>query len=101
MKRLKIVLSSFALFALSLQTALAQNIQPLAAPEPEAAPLWVTLVAVLFGLLGLFLFVFWIMMLVDAIKNQTENKALWVVIIIFLGWLGAIIYYFAAKKKRA
>lgn len=53
-------------------------------------------------IVGLFLFVFWIIMLVDAFKRtnwkQESDKTLWIVLIIVIGYLGAIIYYFAIKR---
>jgi len=48
------------------------------------------------------LFVFWIWMLVDCIKNtrlsETE-KVVWVLVIIFLHALGALIYMLAGRDK--
>ncbi len=46
--------------------------------------------------------VFWIMMLVDAVqrKYKEENdKIVWILIIVLVGVIGAIIYYFVVKKK--
>jgi hypothetical protein len=61
------------------------------------------------GLLGLFVlaiailaFVFWIMMLVDCIQNSrldSNEKIIWVLVIIFLHALGALIYLLAGRKK--
>lgn len=46
-------------------------------------------------------FVFWIMMLVDAIKHAPEkNKLVWVVVIIFTHIIGALIYYFVEKRPK-
>ena len=42
--------------------------------------------------------VFWIIMLVDSIKRKFKNdteKIVWVLVIIFTGLLGGLIYYFA------
>lgn len=39
-------------------------------------------------------------MLVDAIKHEENNKALRIILIVFLNTLGAIIYYFAEKRPR-
>ena len=47
-------------------------------------------------------FVFWILMLIDAIKRdfpKDDDKLLWVLVLIFAGFIGAIIYYFMVKKK--
>lgn len=53
-------------------------------------------------IVGLFLFIFWILMVVDAVKRtnwkQESDKTLWIILVIVLGYLGAIIYYFAIKR---
>ncbi|MBI4994969.1 PLDc N-terminal domain-containing protein [Candidatus Peregrinibacteria bacterium] len=64
-------------------------------------PKWLWAIPVVFGAIGIFGFIFWLWMLIDAIKNEKEDKAMWVVLIILLNLLGAIIYYFAKKRKRA
>ena len=61
------------------------------------------------GILGLFallvvtaLFVFWIWMLVDCIKNprlSDTEKIVWVLVIVFLHALGALIYLLAGRDK--
>jgi len=46
--------------------------------------------------------IFWIMMLVDSIqrKYKSENdKIVWVLVIVLVGIIGALIYYFVVKKK--
>jgi len=51
--------------------------------------------------LGLVLFLFWIRMLVDAIKNprlSEGERIAWVLVIIFLQILGAIIYAAAGRR---
>lgn len=53
-------------------------------------------------IVGIFLFVFWIIMLIDTFKRtnwkQESDKTLWIILVIVLGYLGAIIYYFAIKR---
>ena len=62
------------------------------------------LVAALFLLpLVLALFVFWIWMLISAVQNKglTEGeKIAWVLVIVFLHWLGALLYFFVGHPKR-
>jgi hypothetical protein len=56
---------------------------------------------------GIFLFVVWIIALVDCAKREnlefpspSENsKVLWILIIVLSGGVGAIIYYFLVMKK--
>jgi uncharacterized BrkB/YihY/UPF0761 family membrane protein len=55
---------------------------------------------VLIFIIGIIAFIFWIHMLVDAIKHEENNKALRIILIVFLNTLGAIIYYFAEKRPR-
>lgn len=43
--------------------------------------------------------VFWIMMIVHAAKHPINNKGIWIVVMIFTGTFGALIYYFAVKRK--
>ena len=64
------------------------------------------LFAVIFGLvmfaLMVFVFVFWILMLVDCVKRKFKegsDKIVWVLVIIFTGLIGALIYYFIVKVK--
>ena len=44
-------------------------------------------------------FIFWLMMVIHAASNPIENKALWIIVLIFTGIFGAIIYYFVVKRK--
>ena len=62
---------------------------------------------VVFFLVGIFLFVVWIIMLVDCAKrdnsefpNASEStKTMWLLIIILASGVGSIIYYFLVRKK--
>lgn len=45
--------------------------------------------------------VLWILMLVDVLKNdfsKENDKLIWLLVLLFTSWLGAIIYYFVIKK---
>ncbi len=58
-------------------------------------------VGVIFAL-ALLAVVFWIWMLIDAIQNPALNgteKVVWVLVILFLHFLGALIYYFVGRRK--
>ncbi len=47
--------------------------------------------------------VFWILMLVDSIKRKYKDdndKIVWVLVIVLLGILGAIVYYFVIKRDK-
>lgn len=63
------------------------------------------IVFVIAMLIGLAFFIFWIMMLVDAVKRQWPERGMWLAILIvgfFLGlsWLAALLYYFMVKRKN-
>lgn len=46
---------------------------------------------------------FWIWMLVDCAQNdsfQGNDKIVWILLLVFLGWIGALIYFFVQRPKR-
>jgi heme A synthase len=54
--------------------------------------------------LALFMMVFWIWMLVDAIQNRRLSdgeKVGWVLAIVFLHVLGSVLYFFIGRPRRA
>jgi hypothetical protein len=53
-------------------------------------------------LLFILAFIFWILMLIDAAKRKMNEgeKVAWILIVIFLGIIGAIIYYFVVKQPE-
>ncbi len=56
----------------------------------------------IFVALSIFLFVFWILMIVDCAQRkfkQENDKIVWILILIFLSFLGAILYYFIVKRR--
>lgn len=59
----------------------------------------------IFMLVALAFFVFWIMMLMDAMKRQWPERTTWLVVLIvsfFLGlsWIASILYFFLVKRKN-
>jgi Phospholipase_D-nuclease N-terminal len=55
------------------------------------------------GTIGLLLFVFWIWMLIDAIQNKgltDGEKVGWVLAVVFLHFIGALLYFFIGRPKR-
>ena len=55
------------------------------------------------GLVGFSLLGFWIWMLVDCIKHESDegnNKLIWVLIILFTQLLGAVSYFFVQRRER-
>lgn len=62
-------------------------------------------VAGIFGLIGLAFFIFEIIMIIDCVKRDFENRTVWLVVLIAglffgFGWIAAIIYYFTVKRKN-
>ncbi len=53
----------------------------------------------LMAAIGIGTFIFWILMIIHAASNQIENKAMWVILMVFAGFIGALIYYFVVKRK--
>ncbi|KKQ74026.1 MAG: hypothetical protein US94_C0016G0003 [Berkelbacteria bacterium GW2011_GWB1_38_5] len=46
--------------------------------------------------------VIWIWALIDVIRRQFANqndKTLWLIIVILLGWIGGLVYLIAGRKK--
>jgi len=54
------------------------------------------------GLIGLAITAFWIWMIVDCATKEEEgsNKIVWILVVVLLGWLGALIYLFVRKLPR-
>lgn len=52
------------------------------------------------GPIFLILFVFWLWMLIDCAKREFDDKALWIILLIFLNFLAAILYFFIIKRKN-
>ena len=58
----------------------------------------------IFGLIGLISFVFWIWMLIDCIQNRnlaSNDKLIWVLVVIFLYALGALIYFAVGRRQSS
>ncbi len=53
--------------------------------------------------LGIVTFVFWIMMIVDVVKREfkkSEEKIVWLLIILFFHFIGALVYYFVVVRGK-
>ena len=56
------------------------------------------------GAIGLACFAFWLWMLINAITNKgiaDTEKIVWVIVIIFLPFLGSLIYFFVGRPKSS
>ncbi len=69
----------------------------------EVAGLGILCFVVLGGIMGIAGQVFWVWMLVDCVSNEPSegnDKLIWALVIIFLNFLGAAIYYFVRRPQR-
>jgi len=51
----------------------------------------------------LLLLAFWVWMLVDCATKEPSagnDKVIWILVIIFTHWIGALIYYFVRRPER-
>jgi len=62
---------------------------------------WAAAGLILFiSVLVIFCIVFWFWMLIDCLKRKKfDDKLIWILVIIFLGFIGAILYYFLVRSK--
>jgi len=47
-------------------------------------------------------FVFWILMIIDVANRnfpKEDDKIIWILVVVIAGIIGALIYYFAVKRK--
>ena len=54
-------------------------------------------------LFGIAVLAFWVWMLVDCITNESSegnDKLVWVLVILFGSWIGALIYFFVRRQNR-
>ena len=58
--------------------------------------------SLLAAVIGLATFVFWLWMLIHALTNKgiaDTEKIVWVIVVIFLPFLGSLIYFFVGRPK--
>ncbi len=96
------------LFAIAIGVLLPNIVHGYLMPLPPSTPerfgpgTFVTLLVVL-GFISIVLLplsAFWIWMVVDVARRPIGNKMLWVLIIIFLGILGAVPYFFIPRRRH-
>ena len=56
-------------------------------------------IAILFIVVSIAASIFWLFMFVHAAIKPIENKALWLVLLLFFNIIAAIVYYFVVKKE--
>jgi len=48
-------------------------------------------------------FIFWLWVLIDCVTKEPSegnDKIVWTILIIFLPWIGSILYYFVRRPER-
>jgi hypothetical protein len=68
-----------------------------------ASEIGVSIVFLIFLVLGLAASAFWVWMLVDCVQNETDggnNKIIWILIIVLAGVVGALVYFFVRRSQR-
>lgn len=51
------------------------------------------------AVLGIAATIFWLMMIIHAASHPIENRAMWIILMVITGIVGAVIYYFVVKRK--
>lgn len=68
--------------------------------------LWFPFMAVGFGammIVGILIALFWVWMIVDCAQRKFKNKVekiVWLVVVVLLGWVGALAYYLAIRLSN-
>ncbi|MFH1142157.1 MAG: PLDc N-terminal domain-containing protein [Candidatus Uhrbacteria bacterium] len=60
---------------------------------------WGIGIFLLAAVIGISATIFWIMMIIHAAQHDIENKAMWIILMVFTGIIGALIYYFVVKRN--
>ena len=67
----------------------------------DQIPKWPFAFLALFFIVMMALLAFWVWMIVDLVRNEKDNDLLiWLLVLIFGGFIGAIVYYFVRKRNR-
>ncbi|MEK6822495.1 MAG: PLD nuclease N-terminal domain-containing protein [Nanoarchaeota archaeon] len=114
--RLRLLLSSLVVLSLLATTATAACYSDgVEVPCGEIMLTVIALFTVVYAVLGIGMFfvvafvvlgtAFWVWMLIDCVTRKHKDKVVWLILIIFLQFLGALLYYLivkrAAKKPRS
>jgi len=73
-----------------------------AEPDVSMGALGCVIFAII-GLIGLAAFAFWLWMLIDVITrapSEGNTKLIWILVVVFTGIIGALIYYFVQRPKN-
>jgi hypothetical protein len=60
-----------------------------------------TMYGLVSGLCWLAATAFWIWMIVECVTKETGNdRTVWIIVIVFVPWVGAILYYLVRRPER-
>lgn len=59
---------------------------------------WGIALILLVGVLGVLASILWLVMIIHAAKHDIENKGMWIILMVLMGPIGAIVYYFMVKR---
>ena len=65
----------------------------------DQMPNWFWPIIIILPIVIIVCIVFWIIMLIDVLKTQKEKQLSYVILLVFLNFIGAIIYYAVEKRK--
>ena len=71
-------------------------------PQATGHAIGALLFSLVFFAVGIAMFVFWLLALIDCIKRNFPDpnaKIIWILVIVFTGIIGALIYHFVGKKS--
>ena len=65
----------------------------------------VVLLLALIALMAVGFFAFWVWMLVDCAQapepdHDSNHRLVWILILVFTGWIGALLYFFLVRRPR-
>jgi len=62
---------------------------------------WMFVLMFIFFALFVLATIFWVLMIIDCAKRKmSDNERItWILILVFLGAIGAVVYYFMVKRK--
>lgn len=102
MKKKNRVLIVLALLAMSLYFMM--NIGPFSAGVTVIPFMFIIFLGIIIFFVGailIIMFIFWLWMLIDCVTREMKgsDKVVWVIVIVLVGIIGAIIYYFVVKRN--
>jgi hypothetical protein len=73
------------------------------APEPDGPFTFLLLGLAL--CVAVTLFAFWLWMVIDCVQIPPESsdyssRPMWLLLIFFIGWIGALLYFFTVRRRR-